>query len=129
IEQQQSRFTNQSLCKQQSLSLAPRHFRQWPLRKLGGVDSIERCVDAAVAVVAGKRKAPALAVERTGDKIAPAYTQIGQDGPQLRQIADLRISSLGRTAEYAQSSPRWRQEAKDRPHQGCFAGAIGPENA
>src|SRR5581483_9069321 len=67
--------------------------------------------------------------ERAGNEVAPAYAQVRQYRTHLRQIADMRIAMAWCLAENAHLAGERRQQAKDRAHQRCLAGAIGAEHA
>ena len=101
VEQQQLGPADQRLRQQQALPLAARHVAQ----RAGGeiaradrasVSSIMRAVGAAE-----RGQAPALAIERGADEIAPAQAQVRQHRAHLRQIADRPVAALRLVAEHA----------------------------
>src|SRR5690242_9979754 len=61
VEQQQLGLTQQRLAQKQPLTLAARHFRQWPFRKISRPDQVQSPLDIAALRGAEQRQAPAVA--------------------------------------------------------------------
>src|ERR1700735_5204217 len=129
VEQKKLRIAQQRLRQQQALAFAARHVRERTAGEISGADGSKRRFDRLAGGSGERRQAPALAMDGTGDEIEAADLQIRQDGPHLRQIANLRIAAPWRPSKNAQASGAWRQQAEDRTHQGGLAGAVGGEQA
>src|SRR5262245_65878304 len=116
VKQQQFRSAEQSLGEQKSLALAAGHLGQGSRCKMTSADGVEGFLDCACIMPVQRGQTPALTIERAGDKVASAHTQVGQDRSQLREITDFRIATLGSLPENRQVATVGREQSEDGTH-------------